>query len=306
MRTEHLREFVAFSRHLNFSSAAKELYIAQSTLSTHIAQLEDDLGMQLVDRSNRNRLTDQGVVFLEGAKRALSTLDSSIEHCERLQQAQHSVKVAYAFPSARFARELEERTHIPLAFVDPDFRSPFFDLLLNKKADILVTYDFSMSPLLIKEAQDSNLVVVKGPKDPFSISMMKDNALAKRAPLQRTDLAGACVLVNSAPDYERYKMVCNTMLGDDLGLSYRLSPVGSLSDLKLIDYGTMLHVCGAAVNDHYFRDRSDMVIIDKLDGKPFGFPSAAVYRSDANDRVQQCVQAIIEYKQERNRRIGLE
>ena len=40
MRTEYLREFVVFSRHLSFTEAAKELFIAQSTLSTHIAALE--------------------------------------------------------------------------------------------------------------------------------------------------------------------------------------------------------------------------------------------------------------------------
>ena len=34
MRTEYLREFVVFSRYLSFTDAAKELFIAQSTLST--------------------------------------------------------------------------------------------------------------------------------------------------------------------------------------------------------------------------------------------------------------------------------
>ena len=63
MRTEYLREFVVFSRHLSFTEAAKELFIAQSTLSTHIAALESDVGFSLIDRKAGNRLTDKGAVL---------------------------------------------------------------------------------------------------------------------------------------------------------------------------------------------------------------------------------------------------
>ena len=63
MRTEYLREFVVFSRYLSFTDAAKELFIAQSTLSTHIAALESDVGFSLIDRKAGNRLTDKGARF---------------------------------------------------------------------------------------------------------------------------------------------------------------------------------------------------------------------------------------------------
>lgn len=63
MKTEYLREFAVFSRYLSFTDAAKELFIAQSTLSTHIAALESDVGFSLIDRKAGNRLTDKGAVF---------------------------------------------------------------------------------------------------------------------------------------------------------------------------------------------------------------------------------------------------
>ena len=53
MKTEYLREFAVFSRYLSFTDAAKELFIAQSTLSTHIAALESDVGF-----SSGKRATD--------------------------------------------------------------------------------------------------------------------------------------------------------------------------------------------------------------------------------------------------------
>ena len=68
MKTEYLREFAVFSRYLSFTDAAKELFIAQSTLSTHTAALESDVGFSLIDRKAGNRLTDKGAVFLDGAR----------------------------------------------------------------------------------------------------------------------------------------------------------------------------------------------------------------------------------------------
>ena len=45
MRTEYLREFVVFSRYLSFTDAAKELFIAQSTLSTQYCCARERRGL---------------------------------------------------------------------------------------------------------------------------------------------------------------------------------------------------------------------------------------------------------------------
>ena len=46
MELRHLQAFVKLTQTLNFSAAASELCITQSTLSATIKQLEDDLGVQ--------------------------------------------------------------------------------------------------------------------------------------------------------------------------------------------------------------------------------------------------------------------
>ena len=61
MTSAQIRSFLVLARHLNFSSAAKELCISQSTLSMHIAALEKNLGVQLFIRDRRNvALSPQG------------------------------------------------------------------------------------------------------------------------------------------------------------------------------------------------------------------------------------------------------
>ena len=50
MRIEALREFVVFAKCQNFSAAARELHLSQPVMSTHIMNMEKELGFVLVDR----------------------------------------------------------------------------------------------------------------------------------------------------------------------------------------------------------------------------------------------------------------
>ncbi len=56
-----MRAFAAFARNRSFSSAAEELGISQPAVSKHVAELEQELGVKLVERSRRDgALTDAG------------------------------------------------------------------------------------------------------------------------------------------------------------------------------------------------------------------------------------------------------
>lgn len=56
-----LRYFISVARHLNFSQAAAECHVSQSTISRQIAVLEKDLGHKLFIRDTQSvRLTDAG------------------------------------------------------------------------------------------------------------------------------------------------------------------------------------------------------------------------------------------------------
>lgn len=114
MRTEYLREFVVFSRHLSFTEAAKELFIAQSTLSTHIAALESDVGFSLIDRKAGNRLTDKGAVFLDGARTLLDGLDETLARCREMGDPDATLRIAVQYPTPSFAAKLKERLSVPL------------------------------------------------------------------------------------------------------------------------------------------------------------------------------------------------
>lgn len=79
MELRHIRYFVALAERLNFTHAAAQVHVTQSTLSHQIRQLEEELGQPLFLRSQRHvLLTAAGELFLPKALQALGELDAGI------------------------------------------------------------------------------------------------------------------------------------------------------------------------------------------------------------------------------------
>jgi LysR family transcriptional regulator, hydrogen peroxide-inducible genes activator len=74
MDLRQLSALVAIEDHGSFSAAAKALFTVQSNVSAHIARLERELGVVLVDRS-RGRLTEEGAAVAARARAVQHELD---------------------------------------------------------------------------------------------------------------------------------------------------------------------------------------------------------------------------------------
>ena len=95
----HLRYFVAVAEHLSFTKAAGKLRIAQPALSRQVRQLEDELGVKLLERNRRSvALTDAGSAFLAEAKIILQQSEQAVRLAQTASQSGRGLlKVGYVW-----------------------------------------------------------------------------------------------------------------------------------------------------------------------------------------------------------------
>jgi DNA-binding transcriptional LysR family regulator len=83
MELRHLRYFVAVAEEMNFTRAAEKLHLAQPSLTRQIHNLEEELGVRLLNRTNNQvSLTEEGKSFFVDAQRLVA---SSLESVRGVQ-----------------------------------------------------------------------------------------------------------------------------------------------------------------------------------------------------------------------------
>jgi DNA-binding transcriptional LysR family regulator len=97
MELRHLRYFVAVAENLNFTKAAARLHLAQPSLTRQIHNLEEEIGVRLLNRTKSQvALTEEGRSFLVDARRILALAAESILAVQRLSRGETGqLNIAY-------------------------------------------------------------------------------------------------------------------------------------------------------------------------------------------------------------------
>ena len=94
MELRHLRYFVAVARTLHFGQAARKLNISQPPLTQQIKNLENELGVQLLERSKRQvSLTKAGETFFKRAESILQAAERASNEAQRISAGEHDTLV---------------------------------------------------------------------------------------------------------------------------------------------------------------------------------------------------------------------
>lgn len=89
MELRHLRYLVAVAEQGSFSGAARRLHVAQSAISEQLSNLENEIGVPLFARSSKNAtLTQEGLLFLDEARRVLGAADHAVHVAQRAHRGE--------------------------------------------------------------------------------------------------------------------------------------------------------------------------------------------------------------------------
>lgn len=98
MNLQHMRYAIAVAQTRSINKAAEKLYVGQPTLSRAIKELEENLGVQLFERSAKGMtLTPDGEAFIHYAKNVLSQVDG----IERMFQRDGAVRRRFSLSAPR-------------------------------------------------------------------------------------------------------------------------------------------------------------------------------------------------------------
>lgn len=102
MTFNQINYFVKTAELMHMAKAARELKIAQPSLSMSIDKLEKELGLPLFEKYGRGiRLTPEGEIFLVHAKRILTDVEAAKQEMQRIRDtSEEYLTVAYVAPMA--------------------------------------------------------------------------------------------------------------------------------------------------------------------------------------------------------------
>lgn len=94
MDTQNIKTFLLLAKLKNFTKTAEQLFVAQSTVTNRIADLETELGKPLFVRNKRSvTLTPEGVTFQNYAKRMIDMECAALQDIHSIKQYSQSIHI---------------------------------------------------------------------------------------------------------------------------------------------------------------------------------------------------------------------
>lgn len=193
MTTERLFEFLVLSQTLSFSGAAKKLFMTQSTLSRHIAELEAELGVKVLERSTHSvRLTSQGRMLASRIPRLLQKNESAMSRI-RLADARTSGSVSIVCPE----NSIHDQLVIFLNYFASKYPDIDFSIELISRSDrvaVFENYDLCFTGFELQKLPTyiSSAIAFRSPG---VLSTLESHRLFNKHNIRLEDLAGETLLV---------------------------------------------------------------------------------------------------------------
>lgn len=240
-----LRAFVAVADAQHFTRAADRLDLSQSTVSTLVRELEDNLGLKLFDRHTRMlRLTPAGAEVLPLARKALSDLDEVLGTSAELRTlgrgrvsiAAASLQAALMLPAV-IRRYTAENPGVKVRLYDvPEHE--VIEKVRNAEVDFGLGSDTGTRP----EISARSLVT-----DAFVAVMRPDHAFVRHTALRWRDVA-ELPLIGPPPGNAVREQLDAALAREGIRLHRQYEVTLPLTILGMVQAGIGIAVMTAAMN----------------------------------------------------------
>lgn len=219
MELRQLKYFVMSAEYLNFSEAAKHLFITQSTLSQQIKQLEFELGFTLFLRNSRHIcLTEAGEEFLPFAIRTIQDAEDAVQRLYDLQNVKTGmlkVGVTYSLSTVFTEGVMQFMRSFPGIKLEICYKTvaELMELLKERKLDFVLSY----KPLV--NAPDIEATPLF--ENALAVVVDRGHSLASRSKVKLSELQNYNMVLPSVGLQAR-SMLDRLMEGKDFKLSSKL------------------------------------------------------------------------------------
>ena len=240
-----LEHFVAVAQELHFSRAADKLGVAQSAVSVQVQQLEQQLGVRLLQRNKRKpiTLTDAGELLYDEAVAVL-------RHMERAQQIgllaaqgmSGHVKLGYissSVTSGVLARMLtqfrpgHERVHMQVLAVETP-----------RQLQALQQGEIDAGLLRPRRRYPEGVKAVIVHSEPFMVALAENHPLARHASISVADLRGQTFIapqfINESEGFAEVLARLAETAGFSAREAYRVNDFVTATSLAAAGYGIVV------------------------------------------------------------------
>ncbi|QYJ03064.1 LysR family transcriptional regulator [Nocardioides panacisoli] len=197
MELRHLRYFRAVAEEKHFGRAAERLHMAQPPLSQQIRQLEDELGVRLLDRTTRRvELTAAGRAYLDRVRVVLGEVEAAGDEARRIASGVEGRLVIGCVGSATYsllpALVVALRREFPL--LDVAVRG---EMLVPDQVAELMAHRLDVA-LLRPPVEELGVRLTTLRRDGLIVLLPDTHPLASRRRLRVEDLRGQDMVVHAS------------------------------------------------------------------------------------------------------------
>lgn len=291
MTLDLLREYIVFAKHLNFSRAAAELSMTQSTLSKHVVALEKELGFLVVERGRELRFTAQGKAFLESAQKVVHLYDDELAALQA-QFTSNAEPVLLYESLSRWTEFLDSLDDVPFSFAEMKSGESIIEGVTKGRMDVGFGHDLSIDADLQASAEERGIDIVPITAMPMGLLLSRDNELARLETLGRDDLRSRTFAVLDGSFFDENSAFIPALFGRDLDLRFSITPIsGSLANVDHLQLGDEILLYDRETLRALCERRQDLTMFETLDGIPIEVPIALYCRrDDPNPNVSRFVE----------------